>query len=761
MNKHITGSFLSIASYILALFFIVCGSMLGQMNPAPQSLPYTQNFGTTSFSVLPAGFAAWKGMSGATTLSQAAAEASVPNADASVTAATGKQSPGGVYGYASNGNAMIYLQGSGNTTNGVNQLMMAINTKGTSSIKVNYTITMLFTSITSAYIVLQCRVGSTGPWTTVANSIYPANGSKPATDEVSAYTDLQLPSSMLDKDTVQLRWAFWRGTEGSTTSGIGIDDIAIFSGTGTSAPDAPTLASLADNAVNQPLSLQLSWNAASSATTYRLQIASNNTFTPVLMDSANIPGLSLNVTRLENNRMYYWRASASNAVGSSMFSETRTFSTIWTITPATPVAIAPASLSVGAVVNALVFKWNGAAGALTYHYQIAADSQFAVLVADDSTTSLQTQVKALKGDMTYWWRVQAKNNAGTSAYTAPCSFTTARVYQIPQQVLFSSLTGQTLVDSVTTNYTAVTVLDYNAAREKIYGEIDKVGDTLKCVYTGFACYMPPGVSALTAASNGTINAEHSFPQSVGAGTGNANSDMHHIYATNGTVNSARSNWPYGEIPDANVIAWYRLSSITGTKPAIDVSEYSKSGATSFEPRDAHKGHVARAIFYFYTIYKAQASVSFFEGMKATLLKWNSKFPVDSSEYARTMKIAVYQSGKANPFILDTSLVRRIYNTVTGVTATSSVLPAAFKLEQNYPNPFNPTTSIGYTIPDAGTVTLRVYDVLGRMVSTVVNEMKSPGSYSVGWDASNLSSGMYFYRLEAGKYTATKKLVVQK
>ncbi|HSL87709.1 MAG TPA: M20/M25/M40 family metallo-hydrolase, partial [Ignavibacteriaceae bacterium] len=86
----------------------------------------------------------------------------------------------------------------------------------------------------------------------------------------------------------------------------------------------------------------------------------------------------------------------------------------------------------------------------------------------------------------------------------------------------------------------------------------------------------------------------------------------------------------------------------------------------------------------------------------------------------------------------------------------------FILEQNYPNPFNPTTTIKYSIPDVGTglapsVQLKIYDVLGKEIATLVNEEKQPGVYEVVFDASNLPSGTYFYRLQAGETTETKKL----
>ena len=99
------------------------------------------------------------------------------------------------------------------------------------------------------------------------------------------------------------------------------------------------------------------------------------------------------------------------------------------------------------------------------------------------------------------------------------------------------------------------------------------------------------------------------------------------------------------------------------------------------------------------------------------------------------------------------------------------LPLTFKLEQNYPNPFNPTTKIKYTIPNyngpllggvrGGLITMKVYDVLGRVVATLVNETKQPGEYEVEFNAANLPSGVYFYQLKAGELTDTKKMILLK
>lgn len=89
------------------------------------------------------------------------------------------------------------------------------------------------------------------------------------------------------------------------------------------------------------------------------------------------------------------------------------------------------------------------------------------------------------------------------------------------------------------------------------------------------------------------------------------------------------------------------------------------------------------------------------------------------------------------------------------------IPSAYALSQNYPNPFNPTTKIDFELPADGNVNIILYDVSGREISKLVNEVKTAGYYTVQFSASNLASGMYFYRISSGNFVATKKMVVLK
>ncbi|MEN8192064.1 MAG: T9SS type A sorting domain-containing protein, partial [Bacteroidota bacterium] len=99
------------------------------------------------------------------------------------------------------------------------------------------------------------------------------------------------------------------------------------------------------------------------------------------------------------------------------------------------------------------------------------------------------------------------------------------------------------------------------------------------------------------------------------------------------------------------------------------------------------------------------------------------------------------------------------NVITDINEELTNLPKEFSLGQNYPNPFNPSTKIKYSIPNRTQVTLKVFDVLGSEIITLVNKEQTAGYYAIEFDASNLTSGIYFYRVQAGQFVETKKMIL--
>ena len=105
-------------------------------------------------------------------------------------------------------------------------------------------------------------------------------------------------------------------------------------------------------------------------------------------------------------------------------------------------------------------------------------------------------------------------------------------------------------------------------------------------------------------------------------------------------------------------------------------------------------------------------------------------------------------------------IELVYYTLVGGIQTVRI-PNYYALNQNYPNPFNPATKITYALPKTGNVHLVVYDILGREVATLVNGVKQAGIHNVDFNATNLASGIYFYSIKAGEFTAVKKMVLVK
>ncbi len=106
------------------------------------------------------------------------------------------------------------------------------------------------------------------------------------------------------------------------------------------------------------------------------------------------------------------------------------------------------------------------------------------------------------------------------------------------------------------------------------------------------------------------------------------------------------------------------------------------------------------------------------------------------------------------------------SSVTSVGAEKIEVPSTYTLSQNYPNPFNPSTTIEYQLPQNGLVQLKIYDIAGREVATLINEVQNAGSYRVQWNAadvhgSKVASGVYFYRLTSGSFSQIKKMMLLK
>jgi len=408
-----------------------------------------------------------------------------------------------------------------------------------------------------------------------------------------------------------------------------------------------------------------------------------------------------------------------------------------------------------------------------------------------------------------------------------------------------------LKNFTTTGYIS---LGYNTGRDKMFESVDDYGgDTIECVYSGTKVV----AATRTIAQGLGFNTEHTWPQSFFNEAEPMKSDIFHLYPTLEEPNNRRANYPFG------VVVGTPTYQVNGSKLGVDYENQ-----TVFEPRDIHKGNVARSLFYFAMKYGNQGG---YMGGKqdAVLRQWNINDPVNAREISRNDKIQAVQNTR-NPFIdhpelidriksvystilplprpktasapvtikydtlarndtssyylsifnfgegngsinsvtssngvftvesaptvlaektmqyakikfrpnannqtfngtitvsaSDTTIVLNIVgysNSLSGVTTVSSNVPDKFDLSQNFPNPFNPSTKINFAVPYRSFVSLKIFDMNGREVSVLLNQMQNAGTYQYDFNAGNLTSGTYFYKLETADFTQTKKLILVK
>ncbi|WP_167856319.1 endonuclease [Hymenobacter metallicola] len=248
----------------------------------------------------------------------------------------------------------------------------------------------------------------------------------------------------------------------------------------------------------------------------------------------------------------------------------------------------------------------------------------------------------------------------------------------------ANLQGQELKDWLRTNwYDGKRVdLGYDQARGKMYNYIDVYDGKLTCVYSGYSVPKTIDSAATSTGNVGLINCEHTIPQSWFDEVSRMKSDIHHLFPTYTQWNSNRGNDMFADVPDAQTQIWMRGTVSQSTIPTANLPEWSEDGGSLFEPREDHKGNVARCAFYFYTMHQGQkfdAGKDVITGLAdlQTLYRWHLADPVDARERERNRRTAKSQ-GNFNPFIAYPELVARAYGlivqpTFAFSTATGSIL----------------------------------------------------------------------------------------
>lgn len=240
--------------------------------------------------------------------------------------------------------------------------------------------------------------------------------------------------------------------------------------------------------------------------------------------------------------------------------------------------------------------------------------------------------------------------------------------------LSTGLSGAALRANLKANWYdgRTSVLSYSSARQRMYSSIDVRGGKITCVYTG---YQRPSSSSSNA---DPINCEHTVPQSFFSSASPMVSDIHHLFPTYSSANSARSNYAFDEFTDGQTRTYYYVVNNTYTASTtlpsgFDAAQASKiSTSTRWEPREEHKGDLARCIFYFYTMYPTQAGTLDRVADPDVLYQWHLQDPVSDVERDRNNGIEDAQ-GNRNPYVDFPDAVLQAWNDAIIINPTTPTI----------------------------------------------------------------------------------------
>ena len=338
-----------------------------------------------------------------------------------------------------------------------------------------------------------------------------------------------------------------------------------------------------------------------------------------------------------------------------------------------------------------------------------------------------------------------------------------------QTVLFPGQDGAALRASLKAAYRPASLPNYSGSQDLLMGTIDRQtvnGQSgVVCVYTAF--FVPfdgqPSSDPNQDVFNGGagINTEHTWPQSQLSGDPGPRSDLHHLFPTQVDANSRRANFVFGDIPDAQTSRWliggppYNQTSI----PTANIDDYSELlNNARWEPREDHKGDVARAMFYMRTVWDGNVTASYFtQAMQEDLYRWHYQDPASEADQARSARVAVRQSGKDNPFVLDSTLIRRAYFPGR-ITVAAEAAPGATALRVTGANPFSSEARLDLRLAEAAPVRAEAFDALGRRVAVLFDGAAPAGTLGLSLGGEALAPGVYAVRVVAGGAVLTRRLV---
>jgi len=797
---------------IILSLIIITSAVTAQINIS-KTIIVDENFnnlGTAANAVLPANWKADK-------------VSTVRKVGNYFTAGTSTNYSAGINLSSSAGNG-IYNYGIGDVSNSINRAVGGLSS-GSGSQSVNIyaffknTGTTKISQLDLSYVVMRFRNGSNSSgfsiqlhyskdginWTNAGpnflSSFIPNsdnNGAVTVPIESKIILNQTLPNLNVNpNDSLFLAWNY-SVTTGNTTSSaqaLGIDNFVMNNiGGSTSAPLPPVAASAINISKN---GFTANWNSTVSATKYWLDISTNSNFSS-FVDGFNNKEIgnyiSTSVIGLNPATKYYYRLRASNEFGTSGNSniiEVLTSSLITFVqftgscdavsktngsyqlelsiidpsltssTTCSVVFIADSSSASSTYIN------NFSSQTISFSAGSSINQKISISIFNDGISEIPKKA---------FFQIQNVNGGNFATVGSVSNFRltiTSGIDNSYYSNISSSLRGENLksaLHDLIKNQIKFPYTDSNPNNIDVWKMLKAADEDPKNyknvigIYSGLSIPKDP---------QDFWNREHIWSKSHGNfGTEiGAGSDAHNLRPENPSVNSLKGNLDFD----------------IGGNP-VPGAPNCKYDSDSWEPRNEVKGDVARTIFYMATRYAGDSGepklriVDYIPSAPnndslyaklSTLLKWNLDDPPDAFEINRNNVIYFYQHNR-NPFIDHPEWITYIWgNPPTSVKEKIKKKEDEFNLEQNYPNPFNGETVITYQLASPSTsrsgltvnsfVELKVFDVLGRLLKTLVNEPQSVGIHSSKFIIQNseLPSGVYYYQLRAGDYMQVRKMVLLK
>lgn len=367
--------------------------------------------------------------------------------------------------------------------------------------------------------------------------------------------------------------------------------------------------------------------------------------------------------------------------------------------------------------TSLTLSWNPSTDATTYRLQVSTSSAFITTIFDDSTiTTTSRQVGPLVNNTMYYWRVNVKNTVGTSAWSTVWSFTTIIAAPSVPTLVSPSDGAINQPTSLTLNWNRST----GATTYRLQVSTNSAFTTT---------VVDDSTLTITSRQLGPLANNTTYYWRVKAKNIGGTSDWSSIWRFT-TVAVA---------PAAPLLA-SPLDGSTGVPTNPTLSWNPSSGATSYRLQVS-------------TTPSFSTTVRDTSGITGTTLAL-SGFSVNTIYYWRVN--ASIAGGTS-----DWSSIWHFTTTTTAVSDRDKGIPTDFSLRQNYPNPFNPSTTIRYALPKTVYVKLTVFNPLGKEIETLVSKTQIAGEYEIQWNPNDLASGVYWYRIQAGRFVETKKMILMR